>query len=63
MFLVAWTELPGSAVATLQGQVEDQASELTANNEQIRELHFLLQQAQATLPAPKEDRRSWWRFW
>lgn len=49
-------------VATLQGRMEAQDSELTAKNEQIRELHVLLQQAQAALPAPKENRQ-WWRFW
>ena len=31
----------------------------TAKNEQIRELHVLLQQSQPVLPAP----RHWWRFW
>lgn len=49
-------------IATLQGRMEAQDSELAAKNEQIRELHVLLQQAQAALPAPREDRR-WWRFW
>jgi len=48
-------------VATLHGRVEAQDGELTAKNEQIRELHVLLQQAQSALPVPKENR--WWRFW
>lgn len=46
-------------VATLRGQVEAQAVELAAKNEQIRELHVLLQQSQPVLPAG----RPWWRFW
>jgi len=49
-------------VATLQGRMEAQDGELTAKNEQIRELHVLLQQTQAALPAPKGNRR-WWQFW
>ncbi len=49
-------------VATLQGRMEAQDSELAAKNEQIRELHVLMQQAQAALPAPKET-RPWWRLW
>jgi predicted site-specific integrase-resolvase len=43
-------------IELLQNQVE-------AKDQQIKELHILLQQAQAALPAPREDRRSWWRFW
>lgn len=41
-------------VATLQG-------ELSAKNGQIQQLHILLQQTQAALPAPKE--KQWWRWW
>ena len=53
----------------LQDRIEAQDRELEAKNlqlaakdEQIRELHILLQHAQAALPAPG-DNRSWWRFW
>ena len=54
----------------LQDRIEAQDRELEAKNlqlaakdEQIRELHILLQQAQAGLPAPR-DNRSWWqRLW
>lgn len=46
-------------VATLQSRIEVQDSELVAKNEQIRELHIILHQAQAALPASKE--RPWWR--
>ena len=49
-------------ITSMQGQVDAQAGELAAKNEQIRELHVLLQQAQAALPAPKED-HPWWRLW
>jgi hypothetical protein len=38
-------------------------SELVSKNKQIEQLHILLQQAQAALPAPR-DNRSWWqRLW
>ncbi len=37
--------------------------ELVSKNKQIEQLHILLQQAQAALPAPRENRHSWWRFW
>ena len=47
-------------VEILQTQVAADREELTAKNEQIRELHVLLQQTQAALPAPR-DGRSWWR--
>ena len=40
-------------VAVLKDQVE-------TKDQQIKELHILLQQAQAALPAPREN-RSWWR--
>jgi hypothetical protein len=50
-------------IGLLREQVRSQQEELTAKNKQIEQLHVLLQQAQAALPAPKEDRSSWWRFW
>jgi hypothetical protein len=37
-------------------------SELVSKNKQIEQLHILLQQAQATLPAPR-DNRPWWQRW
>jgi multidrug efflux pump subunit AcrA (membrane-fusion protein) len=49
-------------VDSLQAQVKIQQEELTAKNKQIEQLHVLLQQAQAALPAPR-DNRPWWRFW
>jgi len=57
-----------SLVVTLQAHVQTQAEELAAKNgqleakdSQIRELHVLLHQTQAALPAPKE--KHWWRWW
>jgi hypothetical protein len=46
----------------LRDRVKAQDRELEAKNEQIRELHILLQQAQAALSAPVGTQR-WWRFW
>jgi len=43
-------------VATLKEELEQK-------NTQIGQLHVLVQQAQAALPAPTENRRSWWRLW
>ena len=43
-------------VAVLNNQVD-------TKDQQIKELHILMQQVQAALPAPKADNRSWWRFW
>ena len=50
-------------VVAQQKQMEAQQEELTAKNKQIEQLHVLLQQAQAALPAPRENGRPWWRFW
>ena len=50
-------------VTSHQRQMEAHQDELTAKNKQIEQLHILLQQAQAALPAPKESRHSWWRVW
>ena len=43
-------------VAMLQHQLE-------VRERETQQLHILLQQSQAALPAPKEDHHSWWRFW
>ena len=50
-------------LATLQAQVQSQGEEMEARRREVQELHVLLQQAQAALPAPRENRQSWWRFW
>jgi hypothetical protein len=51
-------------VSELRQQLQTQAAahqeQLEAKDKQIEQLHVLLQQAQAALPAPKEN-RSWWR--
>jgi excisionase family DNA binding protein len=53
-------------VVAQQKQIEQQLTshqeELSAKNRQIEQLHVLLQQSQAALPAPREG-RAWWRFW
>jgi hypothetical protein len=52
-----------STVAMLQDRVNAQQEELEARRREVQELHVLLQQAQAALPAPR-DNRSWWqRLW
>jgi hypothetical protein len=52
-----------SMVAMLQDRVNAQQEELEARRREVQELHVLLQQAQAALPAPR-DNRSWWqRLW
>jgi len=48
---------------SLQAQVKAQGEELEAGRRELQELHVLVQQAQATLPGPRENRHSWWRFW
>ena len=52
-----------SQVGSQQKQMDSEQQQLEAKDSQIRELHVLLQQAQAALPAPKENHQSWWRFW
>ena len=50
-------------VTAQQSQLESHQQHFEAKDRQIGELHVLLQQAQAALPAPKENHHSWWRFW
>jgi hypothetical protein len=53
-------------VSLLQSELEatrkESRQQLDIKDQQIQQLHILLQQAQAALPAPR-DNRSWWRFW
>jgi hypothetical protein len=51
-----------SIVEILQAQLVAKDQQLAAKDKQIEQLHILLQQAQAALPAHR-DNRSWWRFW
>jgi hypothetical protein len=46
----------------LKAQVSAQQEQLSAKDTQIGQLHVLLQQAQAALPAPRNG-RPWWRWW
>jgi len=43
-------------------EAEAHREQLQAKDRQIEQLHVLLQQAQAALPAAREG-RAWWRFW
>jgi excisionase family DNA binding protein len=52
-----------SQVTAQQNQLESYQQQFEAKDRQIEQLHVLLQQAQAALPAPRENHRSWWRFW
>ena len=49
-------------VDVLKDEVSTLKGELTERGQEMQQLHVLLQQAQAALPAPKEN-RPWWRFW
>jgi chromosome segregation ATPase len=44
-------------------QTESWKQQLEAKDKQIEQLHILLQQAQAALPAPRDNRPWWQRFW
>jgi predicted DNA-binding transcriptional regulator YafY len=45
-------------------QMETKDSQLESKDRQIEQLHVLLQQAQAALPAPSENQHSWWyKLW
>jgi hypothetical protein len=50
-------------IANLKDRVEAQDRELAAKNQQIEQLHVLLREAQAALPAPREGRPWWRRVW
>ena len=43
-------------------QIEIKDSQIEARSREVQELHVLVQQAQAALPAPREG-RPWWRLW
>ena len=49
-------------VAVLKEQLDTKDKQLETRAREVQELHVLLQQAQAGLPAPR-DNRPWWRFW
>ena len=49
-------------VAALRELVTVLERQVETKDQQINQLHVLLQQSQAALPAPKEN-RPWWRLW
>jgi excisionase family DNA binding protein len=51
-------------VDSLRGQLDAKDKQLETRAREVQELHVLLQQAQAALPAPKEHQHSWWyKLW
>jgi hypothetical protein len=67
--LSARVEVQQELIEVLQDQIQAHKDQLEAKDKQIeargrevQELHVLLQQAQAALPAPRGN-RPWWWFW
>jgi excisionase family DNA binding protein len=54
----AWAE-----VHRLEQMVSILQSEVESRRREVQELHVLLQQAQAALPAPRDNRPWWQRLW
>ena len=50
-------------VTVLREELAVRDRQLEAKDKQIEQLHVLLQQAQAVLPAPRENRSWWQRLW
>jgi excisionase family DNA binding protein len=51
-------------IDSLNAQVDSLKEQLSSKDRQIEQLHVLLQQAQAALPAPNESQHSWWyKLW
>jgi excisionase family DNA binding protein len=50
-------------IARMAAQIAAQEVELEARRREVQELHVLLQQAQAALPAPRDNRPWWQRLW
>jgi hypothetical protein len=55
-------ELLKSDLEARDKQIGFLKEEMESRRREVQELHVLLQQAQAALPEPR-DNRSWWRFW
>ena len=55
--------LLGKELEQRDRQLEVKDNQIDARGREVQELHVLLQQTQAALPVPKENRRSWWRLW
>jgi hypothetical protein len=47
----------------LRDRVQSLEPEREAQRREVQELHVLLKQAQAALPAPVGTHRLWWQFW
>jgi hypothetical protein len=60
-FLKAELVARDAQVESWKQEAEAHREQLQAKDRQIEQLHVLLQQAQAALPVPQEDRHSWWR--
>jgi excisionase family DNA binding protein len=50
-------------IAQLRTQLEAKDGQLETRAREVQELHVLLQQAQAVLPAPRDNRPWWQRLW
>jgi multidrug efflux pump subunit AcrA (membrane-fusion protein) len=50
-------------IEALQSQIQSQKDQLEARSREVQELHVLLQQAQAVLPAPRDNRPWWHKLW
>lgn len=57
-------QVSNGEVRRLEDMVTMLQHQLEVREREVQQLHVLLQQAQAALPAPKENHQSsWWRFW
>jgi chromosome segregation ATPase len=56
-------QVSNGEVRRLEEMVSMLQHQLEVREREVQQLHVLLQQAQAALPAPRENARSWWRFW
>ncbi len=54
-----WEEIVSFLKAELEAARQESRQQLETKDRQIGELHVLLQQTQAALPEPRDD-RSWW---
>jgi hypothetical protein len=53
-----------ASMARMEAHITSLEGQLQAKDRQIEQLHVLLQQVQAALPAPKESQHSWWhKLW
>ena len=62
-FLKAELAARDTQVESWKQETEAHREQLQAKDRQIEQLHILLQQAQAVLPAPRDNRPWWRRVW